>query len=78
MLFAYLVAVLLAGVVVAFQSRVVAMSEFRERVQLSAATYNVAFFLLVLVPVVVMFRQERESVYAIRSGWFRLACRAEC
>lgn len=64
---AYKVIMILAGVIIAWKSRVIVMAEFQERVSLGYAIYNITFSLLVLVPVVILFQNETESVFVIRS-----------
>ena len=63
---AYKLIWLLAGVLVAFKSRVISISRFQERQQLGYAIYNIAFSIFIFLPVSFLFADEIVAVYVVR------------
>lgn len=66
-LLVYKFALVVFGMVVAWKSKVINIPEFNERIQLGYATYNLSFSLLVLLPIVLLFRDFPTPVFIIRS-----------
>jgi hypothetical protein len=63
----YKLALLVAGVILAWKSRVVHIERFNERQQLGYAIYNIAFFIVVILPITVLLSDDAESLFLVRS-----------
>jgi hypothetical protein len=65
-LFIYKALSLVAGVVIAFRSRVIHLDRFSERQQLGYAIYNVAFSILFVLPVAIFLSTDTDGIYIVR------------
>lgn len=66
LLLTYKMVWLLAGIFVAWKSRVISIARFQERQQLGYAIYNLAFSIFIFLPVSFLFSGEVVAVYVVR------------
>jgi 7 transmembrane sweet-taste receptor of 3 GCPR/IPT/TIG domain len=67
LIFSEKLAMMAFGVLLAFQSRVIHIKEFNERIQLGYAIYNIAFVVLIVMPIMFLMEGNNESVYLLQS-----------